>query len=89
MLLYPSFREDLVEQIENSDPALFESYGKSKKDILADKDLIDRMWGVYQKDIEDYSLEAPDAFRDTELFSPNKKKEPLCERFYAPGHNGL
>ena len=51
MLLYPSFREDLVEQIENSDPALFESYGKSKKDILADKDLIDRMWGVYQKDI--------------------------------------
>lgn len=65
MLLYPSFREDLVEQIENSDPALFESYGKSKKDILADKDLIDCMWGVYQKDIEDYSLEAPDAFRDT------------------------
>jgi len=65
MLLYQSFREELVEQIEGSDPALFESCKKTKEEVLADKDLIDWMWCVYQKDIEEYRMDARDAFRDT------------------------
>ena len=35
------------------------------KELGKPNDLIDRMWGVYQKDIEDYDIPAPDAFRDT------------------------
>lgn len=65
MLLYQSFREELVEQIEDSDPSLFDGCGKTKEEVLADSDLIDCMWCVYQKDIEEYRLDARDAFRDT------------------------
>lgn len=65
MLLYMSFRSDLVEQIEESDPAIFKDNGKTKTEILADDDFIDRMWGIYQKDIEEYGMSAKEAFRDT------------------------
>lgn len=65
MLLFRSFRDDLVERLQDSSASLFDGCGKSKEDVLADNDLIDQMWGVYQKDIEDYDIPAPDAFRDT------------------------
>lgn len=64
MLLYEGFRDDLVEMIEDSDPALFKNCKKTKDAVLTDKELIDRMWGIYQKNIEDYGLSASEAFQD-------------------------
>lgn len=65
MLLYKSFRDELVEQIQAVDLVLFKDCEKSKDAVLADNDLIDRMWRVYQKDIEEYGLDALEALRDT------------------------
>lgn len=64
MVLHKSFRDDLVEHIKDSYPGTFKECGKTRVTVLADKDLIDRLWAVYQKNIEDYDMEAPEAYRD-------------------------
>jgi len=66
MLLFKSFREELIEKISDVDPAVFiKGCGKGKADILKDGNLVDQMWAVYQKDIEDYDMDAAEAFQDT------------------------
>lgn len=64
MMLYKSFREELIEHIQDSDPALYEYCGMTKEEVLADRNLLNCMWIIYQKDIEEHGMEAPKAFRD-------------------------
>lgn len=64
MTLYKSFREELIEHIQDSDPALYKDCGKTKEEVLADHNLLNCMWIIYQKDIEEHGMEAPNAFRD-------------------------
>lgn len=58
-----SFRNELMEQIQDSDPAFFKDCGRTKTDVLADNTLIDRMWELYQQDIEEYGLKPWEAYR--------------------------
>lgn len=64
MLLFQSFRDDLIDHIKNTPDDIFFFLKTSRAAILGDSGVLDYMWGLYQKNIEDYGLSAEDSYRD-------------------------
>lgn len=65
MLLRNEYKEDLKERIRETPDDVFEAEGLSKEQILADEEIIDRLWTVYQKDMEEYECEEWWAYQDS------------------------
>lgn len=63
MLLFAEYRADLLDHFYNEPDATFESVGRDKKSILADKELIDNLWVTYQKNVDEYKVPPYQAFR--------------------------
>lgn len=61
MILRKEYRDDLCEWIEATPDEVF----VKKEDILADEAVMDRLWTVYQKDIEEYECAAWWAYQDS------------------------
>lgn len=64
MILYPSFKDDLKEWLTNEPEETFRKIGRTRDEILKDDDVMDRLWGLYQKSIEEYDVDADYAYGD-------------------------
>ena len=64
MIMKKEYLEDVREKIENMPPSIFENLGLKKPDILADSETMERLWTIYQKNVEDYDCEPHFAARD-------------------------
>lgn len=64
MLLYQSFREDLVEHIRQEPDESFEKAGTAKEAILSNDQILDNLWALYQKSIEEYNVDPFYAYGD-------------------------
>lgn len=62
MILHQSFREEMVEQLRELEDQAFTHVPKTV--ILSNNDMLDVLWYRYQKNIEDYGLEAREACLD-------------------------
>lgn len=62
MIMNESYKEDLIEQLREIPAAAFRQ--RPLDDILADADLLDALWVVYQKDVEEYDCDPDYAARD-------------------------
>ena len=58
MILHQSYRQDLIDNILELPDEVFDHKGKvqSKSELLNDRDTIDHLWYLYQKNIEDYDM---------------------------------
>ena len=52
MILHENYYEDLLEYLRNTPDTVFWMGLRSRKEIMKDKKLLDRMWTEYQKQIE-------------------------------------
>ncbi len=59
MILRNEYKEDLKEFIRDTDESVFAAKGLTADEILGDADLMDRLWCIYQKSVEEYDV-APD-----------------------------
>lgn len=64
MILRESYRQDLVADIKELPDDLFTNVGTSKSAVLSDDDVVERLWGLYQKSIEEYDVDPGYALRD-------------------------
>ncbi len=64
MIMRQWYLDDLKEHIRSTAPAIFVAAGTSADAILADKDVLERLWMLYQKSIEDYDCDAAFSYRD-------------------------
>lgn len=63
MILFAEYRADLLDHIRDEDPALFRSHGLDPDALIADRDVIDRLWVLYQKAADEYRVPPYRAFR--------------------------
>ena len=64
MIMQHEYLSDLKEWIESTPDSVFAPKSLSKKEILADSLAMDRLWAIYQKNIEDYGCDAGYAYSD-------------------------
>lgn len=64
MIMQQSYKEDLIEHIQDTNEQVFLTVGLTRQDILNDENLMERLWALYQKSIEDYDVDADFAYRD-------------------------
>ena len=57
MILHQSFLDDLKDHIQATPDEIFEERGVRKLDLLANKNLMDRLWAEYQKSVEEYDVD--------------------------------
>ena len=57
MTLKNSYLEDMKEYIRNMDESEFTVRGTTKETVLGNKDTMERLWVVYQKDVEEYDCD--------------------------------
>lgn len=62
MILKHKYKDDVLERIREAPDSLFADHGVTREEALADNDLIERLWAVYQKNVEDYDGEM--SFKD-------------------------
>lgn len=63
MILFAEYRADLLDHIRDEDPALFKSRGLDPDTLIADRDVIDQLWVLYQKATDEYRVPPYRAFR--------------------------
>lgn len=64
MLLKQEYREDLIELLKELPEDILKPSGYTLTTLLADKDMVDRLWGNYQKSVEEYYLTPDEAIRE-------------------------
>lgn len=76
MILRQSFLDDLKDHIQATPDEIFEERGVRKLDLLANKNLMDRLWTEYQKSVEEYDVDPDYAYRDALSEILNIQLEP-------------
>lgn len=76
MILRQSFLDDLKDHIQATPDEIFEERGVRKLDLLANKNLMDRLWAEYQKSVEEYDVDPDYAYRDALSEILNIQLEP-------------
>lgn len=76
MILHQSFLDDLKDHIQATPDEIFEERGVRKLDLLANKNLMDRLWAEYQKSVEEYDVDPDYAYRDALSEILNIQLEP-------------
>lgn len=64
MIMHQSYRDDLKDHILDTNEQVFLSVGLTRQNILNDDSLMERLWALYQKSIEEYDVDADFAYRD-------------------------
>lgn len=64
MIMRQSYRDDLKDRILDTNEQVFLAIGLTRKDILNDDSLMERLWALYQKSIEDYDVDRDFAYQD-------------------------
>lgn len=64
MIMHQSYKEDLIEHIQDTNEQAFLAIGLRRQDVLNDENLIERLWALYQKSIEDYDVDPDFAYQD-------------------------
>ena len=64
MIMHQSYRDDLKDHILDTNEQVFRSVGLTRQDILNDDSLMERLWALYQKSIEEYDVDADFAYQD-------------------------
>lgn len=65
MLMNELYLQDLVDYIEQTDASIFDGSKTSKEDLLKEGDeTLEKMWGVYQKDVEEYGCDTDFSYAD-------------------------
>lgn len=64
MILKECYRDELVEFIKDTNESVFTSVGKTIETILADEQLMDRLWACYQKNVEEYGCDEKFSYQD-------------------------
>lgn len=57
MIMKQYYLDDLKEHILSTSPAVFASVGTSADAIMTDEDVLEQLWMLYQKSIEDYDCD--------------------------------
>lgn len=57
MILRKSFRDEILEYITGIPEEIYSQHGISKQNVLADNEIIERLWINYQKDVEEYGCD--------------------------------
>ena len=76
MILRQSFLDDLKDHIHATPNEIFEERGVRKLDLLANKNLMDRLWAEYQKSVEEYDVDPDYAYRNALSEILNIQLEP-------------
>lgn len=64
MIMRQSYKEDLIEHIQNTNEQVFLAIGLRRQDVLNDESLIEHLWALYQKSIEEYDVDPEFAYQD-------------------------
>ena len=64
MIMKQWYLDDLKEHIRSTAPAVFASAHTSADAILADEEVLEQLWVLYQKSIEDYDCDEEYSYRD-------------------------
>lgn len=64
MVLDQSYKFDALEQLSLLSPDVLKAHGHSHDSLAADKDFVDRLWGAYQKSVEEYGVDPDYAVKD-------------------------
>ena len=68
MILQNEYMDEIKEYIENLPDAEFQKNGLEKTQVLQNRDLMEQLWTIYQKEVEDYDCDKdfakPDAVRE-------------------------
>lgn len=64
MILDPSYRADLVDRIHAIPDRFLGDHGISRSNLLADLSIMDRLWYIYQKDVQEHEVDADYAIKD-------------------------
>ena len=63
MLMLYEYRADLLDHVREEPEETFTAHGIDREALIDDRDTVDRMWALYQKDVEEYGVEPYAAFR--------------------------
>lgn len=64
MIMRQSYRDDVIERIRNLHPDILKRCGKTADEIINNERLLENLWCIYQRNIEEYDCNAHDAFKD-------------------------
>lgn len=59
-----SYREDMLDLLRQLPEGPFAAHGVDKAAIMADKDSVQQLWGMYQKSVEEYDVDPDYALKD-------------------------
>ena len=57
MILKESYKEDLIDWINRTPDEIFGEKGYYKKDVINDETVMEQLWTIYQKDVEEYDCD--------------------------------
>lgn len=82
MIMDKGYLDEMKEHIEVMQEGYFVRRGLTKERVLNDKDTMERLWMIYQKDVEDYGCDREFSRDDAmdEVFGPEPKKAELKYR---------
>lgn len=86
MIMNRSYLNDLIEQIKLLPDSYFSDSELSKEQILSHKDIMESLWAIYQKNVEEYSCDpewsCKDALNECLKISDNPLKAPktVCSK---------
>lgn len=82
MIMDKGYLDEMKEHIEVMQEGYFVRRGLTKERVLNDKDTMERLWLIYQKDVEDYGCDREFSRDDAmdEVFGPEPKKAELKYR---------
>ncbi len=64
MILDTSYKNDLIDHIHAVPDRFLDDHGISRTNLLTNQALMDRLWTIYQKDIQEYDVDADYAIKD-------------------------
>lgn len=94
MILSEEYLYEMKEHIKEMQEGYFTRRGLTKEAVLSDTDTMERLWTIYQKDVEDYDCDRAFSLDDAmnEVFGPEPKRSepkyrcPFCRSKRFIGH---
>ncbi len=86
MILRNEYLEDMEEYIRNMDESEFAKRGTTKEAVLDSRDTMEKLWAVYQKDVEDYNCDEQFSLEDAvnEVLGAKPVQKKICAKYHCP-----
>lgn len=62
MIMKKEYKADLIEHVRETSQQVFALQDMTRSDVLHNHEIMDRLWYLYQKAIEDYDADPEDAY---------------------------